>query len=153
MEHLAIDAEDLIGALQNGFSEIDYYLDLETGEVVFSADEEVSGEPEEEFEALLEEHPDRFLPIHPISSSPAWRIIADFIEQLPYGEPSERLTIAVQRNHPFRRFKDTLLDYPDLREQWFSYENEALLDIARKWLADEGIDAELKTTRSPSPSA
>ena len=150
--HLAIDAEDLIGALQNGYAELDYYLDLDTGEIVLSGEEGVV-ESDEELKGLLDEYPDRFLCIDAIPSSTGWRTMADFIEQLPYGEPSEQLTIAVQRNHPFRRFKDTLLDYPDLREQWFSYENGALLDIARKWLADEGIDAELKTTRSPSPSA
>lgn len=144
MKRLIIDAEDFIGALQNGFAEFDYYLDLETGEVVFSCEEGVV-EPDEELEKLLEEYPDRFLYIDAIPSSTAWRTMADFIEQLPYGEPRERLTVAVQLSHPFRRFKDTLLNYPALREQWFAFEYQTMLDVARKWLAEEDIDAELKT--------
>ena len=99
MEHLAIDAEDLIGALQNGYAELDYYLDLDTGEVVLSGEEGVV-ESDEELKGLLDEYPDRFRDIDAIPSSTGWRTMADFIEQLPYGEPSEQLTIAVQRNHP-----------------------------------------------------
>lgn len=153
MKRLIIDAEDLIGALQNGYDELDYYLDLETGEVVLSGDEGVV-DWDEELEALLEEYPDRFLYINAIPSAKGWQTMADFIEQLPSGEPRDRLTTAIQRSHPFRRFKDTLLNYPTLREQWFAFENQAMLDIARNWLADEGIDGELKTREPPpSPSA
>lgn len=154
MKRLIIDAEDLIGALQNGYDELDYYLDLETGEVVFSGEKGVV-ESDDELEGLLEEYPDRFLYIDAIPSSTSWRTMADFIEQLPYGKPREQLTIAVQRGSPFRRFKDTLLNYPDLREQWFAFENHTMLDVARMWLAEEEINAELKTRLPdpPSPSA
>lgn len=74
--------------------------------------------------------------------------MADFIERLPYGEAREKLTRAVRHSHPFRRFKDTLLYYPDLREQWFIFEEFAMLEQARKWLKDEGLEAELKTSAS-----
>lgn len=70
--------------------------------------------------------------------------MADFIESLPTGEIRGRLTQAVQRSHPFRRFKDMVLNYPDTREQWFAFHEKAMIELAREWLKDEGIEAELK---------
>ena len=143
MRNLAIDAEDLISALQDNGGESEYFLDLQTGEVQFRVDEGVS-EPDEEFQALLDEYPERFLYISPFPSSDGWRIIAEFIEQQCDGSARERLASAVHRSHPFRRFKDALTKYPELRERWFTFERGAMLDIARKWIEAEGIEAELK---------
>ena len=141
-ESLRIDPEDLIYALQNRGGESEYFLDLQTGEVVFLFDEGIS-DPDEELEELIENGPDRFRSIDPVSSSDGWQIMAEFIEQMPEGEAVKRLVRAVHGDHPFRRFKDTLLDYPDIREQWFAFERRAMLEIARKWLEQEEISAEL----------
>ena len=73
--------------------------------------------------------------------------MADFIDA-SCGDARARLTRAVQRSRPFRRFKDELLNYPDVREKWFAYEYDRMLDIAKEWLEDEGLDADLKTRRA-----
>ncbi|MFN2502391.1 MAG: UPF0158 family protein [Pyrinomonadaceae bacterium] len=143
MRNLTIDAEDLIMALQNDESESEYFLDLQTGEVLFRVDEGIS-QPDEEFESLLEEYPERFLYISPFPSSDGWRLMAEFIEQQCDGSTRERLTGAINRSLPFRRFKETLAHYPDLRELWFAFERGAMLDIARKWIEAQGIEAELR---------
>ena len=70
--------------------------------------------------------------------------MADFIEQLPDGEARVKLTSTLQHSHPFRRFKDMLLTYPAVREQWFTFHEQALVELARQWLDDAGIEANLK---------
>jgi len=50
----------------------------------------------------------------------------------------------MQHSHPFRRFKDTLLAYATLREQWFAFHEQALVELVRQWLDDAGIEANLK---------
>jgi hypothetical protein len=144
MDRITIDAEDLIMALQSNDFGFAHYLDSSTGEVVFLGDEDVV-EEDAQLRSLLEDDPDRFVGIVPISSSESWQIMADFIEQLTPGVIAERLSDALRHRKPFRSFKDTLLNYPDLREDWFAFEFRRMLEIAREWLADVGIEAELKT--------
>ena len=134
-------------ALQNHGYESEYFLDLRTGQIIFRVEEGIS-EPDEEFESLLEQDPDRFRYIAPVSSSEGWNLMAQFIEQLPRGEERENLASAVGRSHPFRRFKDSLAYYPETRERWFAFENQAMLGVAREWLEDEEIQAELSGVRS-----
>jgi hypothetical protein len=143
MSPLLIDAEELIMALEYHGYESQYFLDLQTGEVLFLADEAYVG-PNAEVEMQIEAEPDRYRAIDPVPSSVGWQVMVEFIEQLPIGEARERLTRAVERSHPFRQFKDTLLDYPKLREQWFAFHERAMLQLAREWLEEEGIGAELK---------
>lgn len=140
---LTVDAEELIFAMQGHDPETEHFLDSSTGKIVFSIDEGVTG-IEDELEQLIEEQPDRFLFIEPVSPSIGVQVMADFIEQLPFGKPRERMTRALQHGRPFRRFKDQLLEFPDIRQQWFDFEYEKWLDIAREWIEDEGLEADLK---------
>ena len=143
-DRIVIDAEELIEALQS-HSELEYYLDRTTGEIEFLGEEDVVEEQTELRELVEQDESDRFVYIHPLQSSEGWQIMADFIEQLPFGKVRERLTRAVQHGKPFRRFKDELLNYPDIREGWFAFEHRRMLEHARDWLKDEDVEADLKT--------
>ena len=59
MDRLKIDAEELIMALESHNGEVEYFLDLQSGEVVFVADELV-GEPDDEIRSAIAADPDRF---------------------------------------------------------------------------------------------
>jgi hypothetical protein len=63
MSHLSIDAEGLIVALEY-HGEGEWFLDLQTGEVVFIAGNGCS-DPDDELEAQMEAEPERFHPIDP----------------------------------------------------------------------------------------
>ena len=143
MNNFLIDADEMVAALENHDDESHYFLDLQTGEVLLLVDEAIVG-PNDELEMQLEAEPDRFREIDQISSSDSWQVMADFIEQIPDGEARQMLARAAGRNHPFRRFKNVLLNYPKIREQWFAFNEKAMLEFARKWLEDEGIEAGLK---------
>jgi len=53
------------------------------------------------------------------------------------------LTDAINGGKLFRRFKDILTDYPDLRDEWFKFEEAAYREAAQRWLKENGIDATL----------
>jgi hypothetical protein len=143
MSRLSVDAGELIMALEHHGDESGRVLDLQTGEVLFLADEALVG-PDDDLEEQIEREPDRYRAIDPIPSSTGWQIMAEFVEQLPAGEARGILTRALQHRHPFRSFKNALLAYPQLREQWFAFHEKSLAQLAQEWLDDEGIEADLK---------
>ena len=68
----------------------------------------------------------------------------DFIETIQDERIANRLARSIGGRHPFRRFKDELLNYPTLREAWFHFHDEAFLEIAKEWLIENEIEATLK---------
>jgi hypothetical protein len=131
-EHLVVDSGELANALENRLDEGAWLLDLESGEVLLVQREELDEDPEENDY----EDPDRFLPILPMSSRDAFQIMEEFIGTLPGGEGCRALERALRLPRPFRSFKDTLLDFPELREQWFKFHHGRMLQSAQEWLED-----------------
>src|SRR4030065_1783511 len=97
----SIDTEPTMMALDDHTGS-EYFLDLETGEVVrFSADPALNEDVEDEFGETMENHPDRFRRIDPIPSSQAFQVMADFVESLPQAKAKKNLSQALSRSHPF----------------------------------------------------
>jgi len=142
MSRLKIDAEDLIMALEDHSYEVTHFLDLNTGEVlpVFT---EMGFDENDEVKAQIDADPFRYRRIEPLPSSVGYNVMADFVETLPDSKASRHLTNALQKRHPFRNFKDALLYYPELREEWFRFRDQQLTQLASEWLKAEGIEAEL----------
>jgi len=135
-DHLRVDAGDLIDALEYHLDDASHLLDLESGEVVQAADM-----PEDED---LDD-PDRFLVIPPMDSFDSFQIMEDFVEGLPEGEACRALARALRLPRPFRCFKDTLQDFPTLRQQWFQFHDERVLKYAGEWTEDHLPGAQLFT--------
>ena len=146
-DRFVVDAEDMITALQNHDLETEYFFDRLTGEIALICDEGITGK-DEDLRELIEQTPDRFLFIEGIAPSVGYRIMEDFIERLPPGKAAQRLKATIQRRKPFRHFKDELLSFPDVRQDWFAFEYREMLGLARAWLESEGIDADLKTRQT-----
>ena len=126
-DHLRVDAGDLIDALEYHLDDASQLLDLESGEVVQAADM-----PEDED---LDD-PDRFLVIPSMDSFDSFQIMEDFVEGLPEGEACRALARALRLPRPFRCFKDTLFEFPSLRELWFKFQHDRMLEYAQTWLED-----------------
>lgn len=149
MSHLKIDAEDLIMALEDHSYEVAHFLDLNTGEVlpVFM---EMDFDENDEVKEQIDADPFRYRRIEPLPSSMAFNVMADFVETLPDSKASRHLANALQKRRPFRNFKDALLYYPELREEWFRFHDQQFMQLADEWLKDEGIEAELiRPIRAP----
>jgi hypothetical protein len=148
MARPSVDIEDLVMALDD-HTGAEYYLDIETGEVLrFSADPGLNEDLEEEFGEAMENNSERFRLIEPIPSSKSFQVMADFVESLPDSKAKFNLSRALERSRPFRNFKDTLLSFPDIREQWFQYHHEIYREFAISWLQGEEIEADLRSIKS-----
>jgi len=138
-EHLVIDADDLVEALDSDYEEAVWLLDLETGAIVSAQDDELDGEPVEE----PWEDSGRYLQVGCRDSSQGFAFMEDFVDELPEGEAARALGRALRLPRPFRAFRTTLEDFPALRERWFKYEHDRMLVCAQAWIEDHVPGARL----------
>lgn len=137
---LKVDFQELLVALEaSDESEIEYYLDTETGEII-PLDDDFEDEKRERIEADFGE---RYLHIEPLDSHESFRIMEDFAASLPESPLRSCVFEALSRNKPFRRFKDVVHSDLAVRTQWFAFHDEALARYARDWLEAKGIEVEL----------
>jgi predicted nucleotidyltransferase len=129
-----VDLQELQMALEDHSYDLSWWFDPSTGETVAYNSEELSEEAEEE-------HPeDRGLvPVEAIPSHEGYADMEDFIERV--GDPRARdlLDRAIRGRGAFRRFKDTLLDFPELREAWFAFHDARMARRALEWLVEQGL--------------
>lgn len=166
MAKIQIGQGELQMAISSGDGSMQWFLDRQTGDVIFVSDDEMlnyggfgDDENDEDDEddlaeddldeeatgisAMIERHPDRFLSIPSMSSHEAFRIMERFTDSLDPGRARNALDEALRRRRPFRSFKDALAGFPDVREAWFKYEEGQLQQEAVDWLDSEGIEYEL----------
>lgn len=136
MTGLCIRADELIMAFEDYGTGLQHFFDRQTGEVLSLLEEDMD---EEDIERLDAE-PERYLLIEPVSSSVGYEIMSDFVDTLPEGKVPRELAGALKQRHPFRRFKDVLLNYPAVREDWFRFHEQAFMKIIQEWLDDHGVE-------------
>jgi Uncharacterised protein family (UPF0158) len=146
-----VNWDDLEIALTANAGEWTCYLDLRTGEVhmlpAHGWDDEPVGPSEDEIDAGL--GAGFLVRVEPLGSSVEYGWMVAFTETVRQGRLRMRLDIALQGRGAFRRFKHALLDAPAERERWFAFHDQQLLQAAREWLAEEGIEP---TTTPPARS-
>ncbi len=139
MTGLTIRADELIMAFEDYGTELQHFFDRQTGEVLSLLEEDMDEEDRERLDA----DPERYLLIEPVPSSVGYGIMSDFVAILPEGKIPRELERALQQRHPFRRFKDVLLNYPAVREAWLLFHEQAFMKIINEWLDDHGVEATL----------
>jgi len=141
---LPVNFGDLALALQDQGGELHvYYFDTETG-AVLNLSEDID---EAQLHEIREEGSGRFLPIKPMNPRGGYRIMADFVADLPTSRVREKLEWSLDGPKPFRRFKDAVREDEAIRKQWFDFHNARMREVAIEWLADhqirpEGLDLE-----------
>ena len=135
---LKIDLEDLCLAMENSSYDLDYYLDLETGEVIFISDY-MDDANLEELKDRIDENPDRYEPIPKAESSEDYDDMVDFISTVEDEHLVELLEVAIDGKGAFRRFKDVLARYPEEKERWYHFKEERMKERAISWLNAIGI--------------
>lgn len=149
---IRIDASDFLLALDSHVPELENYLDLRSGEIIPVTDY-VPDDPEY---AEFEENRDDgtlYRRIDPVPSRRGWLWMDDFAADVADPRAREALLGSIEGSGALARFKRTFLDYPELRDAWFRFQEERLLEYAREWLAEEGIDAELTELPARPPAA
>lgn len=135
---LNIDIEELCAAMEDGSYEHEYYLDLDSGEVLLLS-EYVGDEETGELEEQIEENSDRYERIPRAESHEGYRDMVDFIVTLENEHLAELLGVAIDGKGAFGRFKDVLLDHPEEEERWFRFKDERMEARALEWLGDIGV--------------
>ena len=77
--------------------------------------------------------------VEPSGPRPAYQDMADFAATVGDVRASELLTRAIEGPGAFRRFRDTLDDFDDLRDCWFDFTRAASERRAIDWLVDEHL--------------
>jgi len=143
--HLDISDFDLIEALDTRMDEGCWLLDLETGEFRITGGDAWCDEGD-----LVDlDDPERFMEVVPLPSHEAFEIMADFAASLPAGEGQRSLERALRHSRPFRSFKDTFEDFPRLREAWFKFHHDRIVEAAQAWVEDNVPGARLAIHRLP----
>ena len=137
---LHIDLDELCEAMDNSSYETQYYLDLETGEILLIS-EHMDDEETGKLKDQIEEEFERYEPIPMAESHEGYRDMQDFIATVNNEHLVELLEVAINGKGAFRRFKDVLLNYPEERERWFKFRDERMEERALEWL--ESIDVSL----------
>ena len=116
-EELNIDLIELEDALQ-GVAPGHYYLLPKSGRIIFIGSEEMDDESEEQTVPGDEE----VLPIDALDSRTRFRWMEDFIDTVHSIAAQNALRDALRHKKPFRSFKDALMEFPQLRKNWFQFD-------------------------------
>ncbi len=130
-----IDLDGLCSAMEDSSSEHDYYLDLNTGEILFVSDY-MDDEESKSLRSRIDEEPDHYQRIPRVESYEGYEDMENFTATVEDEYLAELLERALNGKGAFRRFKDVLLRYPEEREKWFRFKGERMRRRALEWLDD-----------------
>jgi hypothetical protein len=108
MRKVKANLSELIDAFDNCRIEYEYYLDIETGDLLLVSDEFMDTNETEEIYERLDSEPERYLSIPTESSREGYQDMVAFTESLEDENLKEKLWIALNGRGAFRRFKDVL---------------------------------------------
>jgi predicted nucleotidyltransferase len=130
LELVQVDLGALAEALEDHSDLLRWFIDPITGEVLaWSEDMEDVPDPEDSGAYCIE----------PIPSFEAYSDMQDFVGRVPDRRAADLLGRAIEGRGAFRRFKDTLYDFPDLRETWFKFHDVRMRRRAIDWLVGAGL--------------
>lgn len=126
LELSAVDLGALAEALEDHSDMIQWFIDLATGEVIPWMEDGEEPCPDEAGARYIE----------PVPSGEAYRDMQDFVARVPDRRAADLLSRAIEGRGAFRRFKDTLFEFPELREMWFRFHDVRMRRRAIEWLVD-----------------
>ncbi len=136
---MTIPLKQVIQAIEEASEVFTSFWDTKTGKTVYLADSLMTGETDEALAAEIENTPERFLRFPTKYEIHQYRIMEDFIDQLPPGKAQEELAYAIRGKGAFRRFKQSVR-YHGLEQRWYDYLAEAYRELAIRWCRDEGVE-------------
>ncbi|MFA5891687.1 MAG: UPF0158 family protein [Actinomycetota bacterium] len=134
-----VDLRALAEALEDHSGMNAWYLDPETGAVEPFLEDATGDEPAP---------PDDWIQIQALESREAYEDLENFVARVGDSRARDLLSRAIGGRGAFRRFKDTLFEFPELREAWFAFHDARMRRRALRWLADEGLADEVAVERA-----
>ena len=122
---MKVKLEEIIEAMEFADMETEYYYDTKNERILMLFDGMVDGEDDPElFEDISEGFVEDYIPLPGQYDINEYRIMEEFIYELPEGKNQDVLERAIQGRGAFRRFKDKLYDL-NLEQHWYSYKDSA----------------------------
>jgi Nucleotidyltransferase domain/Uncharacterised protein family (UPF0158) len=137
-----VDLGMLVMALEDHSFEGSWWVDAETGEVWYWRDDEdddAAFDPAERGDVRR---------IDPVPSREGYGDMEEFIARVPDRRAADLLERAIAGRGAFRRFKDALFEYPELRERWFRFSDVRMERRAIEFLVNEGLVDEVEARRT-----
>lgn len=128
----------ILDAIEMADDNYTYFLDLETGESVFLADELTTGLDNGGLEDAIDENPERYLRLPTKFEIHEYHIMEEFIWTLK-GERADKLACAIRGRRAFRRFKD-MIDRMEISQQWYDFQAEYYRKLAIEWCRDYRLE-------------
>jgi hypothetical protein len=150
MRSLRVDMIGLIDAVDSGPGTT-WYLDLQSGRVDPDLEDlGFSDDPEEE-DPFADS--DRYAPVPETRQNYGW--MEELAEGIEDPDVRDRFLDAISAKGAFRRFKDLLSRFPDVRVQWEVLRRERCLEILLPWLGELQIEPvyELPQIADATPQA
>jgi hypothetical protein len=129
----ALDLETLALALEDHSDDGSWWIDADTGAVwcwFGDGDDESELDPDRRRDARQ---------VEALPSSVGYRDMEDFIAQVRDRRARELLERAIAGRGAFRRFKDALFEFQDLRAGWFRFRDVRLRRRAIEFLVEESL--------------
>ena len=135
---MKVKLDVILDAIEMADDNYTYFLDLETGESVFLADELITGLDNEGLEDEIEENLERYLRLPTKFEIHEYHIMEEFIWTLK-GDRADKLEHAIQGRGAFRRFKD-MVDRMGISQQWYDFQAEYYRKLAIEWCQEHGLE-------------
>lgn len=139
---MKVNIQEVLEALYGAGMETSYYYDTRNQKILMIFDGMVNGEENPE---LIEEISDSFtedyIPLPRHYDINEYRMMEEYIYELPSGKNQDILERAIRGKGAFRRFKDRLYDI-GLEQSWYKFRDDAYERIARDWCEKFGIEIE-----------
>ena len=155
MRELPVDFEELAMAMEDHTGETQWYLDLETGEVIpitsdiqslaYGKDVDLSTlddweqEPAQVFLAAAQGDP-RYERVSQVPSYEVYNVMVEFAQSVRDRRLAGMLELALDGNGAFGRFKRVLDGYPREAERWYAMKQAWFDEQIREWLREFEIE-------------
>lgn len=137
-----IDLGALGHALDDRTPGVRWFLDPDNGEVESRADGERA--------------PDGWMAIDSTTTRDGYRDMSDFTAAVQHRRAAELLDRAIDGRGAFRRFKNALFEFPEVRDQWYRFRDARARRRALDWLVDRDLvtkeAADRERARYPDPA-
>ena len=126
LELSAVDLGALAEALEDHSDTIQWFIDPATGRIIPWMEDGDEPCPDEQGARGID----------PIPTGEAYGDMQDFVARVQDRRAADLLGRAIEGRGAFRRFKDTLFEFPELRDTWFKFHDVRMRRRAIEWLVD-----------------
>ncbi len=137
---LKVDLGELAEAMNYGGYDTEYYLDMETGDIIPVCDAYEDMEEFAEAFKAIEDESERYVYIDKVESWDAYRDMEEFISTVKDEQLRKLLLVAIDGKGAFSRFKNVIWEYPEENDRWFALKNEKEQQRALEFLDAIGVE-------------